>query len=650
MCGIAGIYNADQDCHGLEALGWRMTELLAHRGPDDRGVETYELPNGRSLMLAHTRLSIVDLSEAGHQPMISSGGELTIVFNGEIYNFRELRRELESKGARFKSQTDTEMVLEAYREWGIECFDRFNGMWALAIWDQRRNQLLLSRDRLGIKPLYYAQDGDVFLFSSEPKGILAGERIGRRINLEGLSDYLSYRYVLGSESLFDGIQSLEPGCHLVIKNGDVRQVRYWDLPILPEKEDPGEDAATATVAELLESAVSLRMQADVPVGAFLSGGLDSSAIVAIMAGMSNAPVKTFTIGFPEDEGVSEFSYAQQVADQFGTDHSEVLLRGQDLLALVPELINKRDAPLTVSHEVALYALSKALKKDITVVLSGEGADELFGGYGRIFRSAWDYQRMKQLENGLGGGSDSCLKENLLKKYVDLQPRDEVSHFLGQYSYTSLEQKNAVLSSSAQSALGPDRLNSRFFESHMKRLSGLDLHEKFMWLFQKFHLLGLLGRLDIATMATSVEGRVPFVDHRLVEYVNRLPLKYKLRWRSKADESQAALLNSDQTSEVHDIPKYLLKKISAAKHLPEDVISRRKVGFPVPLNRWLTKEFGEMAQDLLLSSDASTRPLFNQPTITKWLHDKDSGTNSNLAQSIWMLVNVELWMRQYQVQV
>jgi len=634
---LAGIFGSTDSPDALAAKGKDMVAMLAHRGPDDAGVEVLSTSNG-NLMLGLARLKIVDLSDAGHQPMLSADGSLAVAFNGEIYNFREIRADLEASGVRFCSSTDTEVVLESYRRWGMDCFDRFIGMWGLALWDAARGRLVLSRDRLGIKPLFYASRGSALAFASEPKAVLAALDIDRKLDMASLSDYLSYRHTLGERTFYRDVMSLEPGCHLIAQGESRTVTRYWELPIVPDKHDPGEDEALARFNELFDSSVRYRMVADVPVGTFLSGGLDSSAVTATMATAASGQIKTFTIGYPGHEGYNEFEYATQVAQAYGTDHHEVTLNGRDVIDLVPKLVRFKDAPLAATHEVALYVLSRELAKHVTVVLSGEGADELLGGYGRIFRSAYDVQRLA------GGSPEGALAENLRLKYGDNMVADPLDHFLTQYTYTPLMQKLALLSGTAREAIGPDLLSRSFFQADFERLGSLDVAERFMWIFQTSHLLGLLGRLDSATMATSVEGRVPFVDHRLVEYVNALPLHYKMPWKSQRHEEAARSLNSDQISESHDVPKYLLKRAFSDGRLPSEVVERRKMGFPVPLGHWLSEEMGEYGRELLLDPAARTREIFQPDVVRGWM-DRQGGSESAMAVPLWMLINVEAWMRE-----
>jgi asparagine synthase (glutamine-hydrolysing) len=640
MCGIAGIYNSNKSARELEAVGRFMASQLHHRGPDANGIRVRQTSSGSKVLLTHTRLSIIDLSDAAAQPMSFADQTLWLTFNGEIYNFNELRDELIQLGVTFRSHSDTEVILAVYRHWGLKGFERFVGMWALALWDEKEDLLVLSRDRLGVKPLYYCQQGDAWLFGSEPKVIVEQVPETRQLNLQAISDYFSFRYVLGGDSFFNGIHSVEAGTHKIIRGRTVKTVRYWDLPVEMNKQDPGEQDAMEQVDTLLASAVNYRMIADVPVGSFLSGGLDSSALVWEMAQQHDEPIRTFSIGFDED-GYNEFEYAREVALSCGTRHREISLDVNQYLDAFQTMLSVKDAPLAVPNEIALHKLSLLLKQDVTVVLSGEGADELFGGYGRIFRSAYDYQRVEAKPGSLS----EELAGNLRKKYPDFDWHGEVGHFLGQYSYLSNASKQQIFCPGAFASLGDDPHNSGFFSQMWPRLDGLDLAEKYMWIFQRVHLEGLLGRLDSATMSASVEGRVPFVDHRLIESVNRLPLHYKMHWRDAAARQQAANLNSDQISENLDITKYLLRSCFQDR-LPARIINRKKVGFPVPLGNWLSGKLRDYAIERLLADDARSQGLFQRQTIEQLLHN--SATDAGDGLKVWMLLNVEDWMRQYAV--
>ena len=403
MCGLAGAVNLVNRGPMATADLERMTAGITHRGPDDSGTYLDD-----HIALGHRRLIILDLTAQGRQPMFDESGRFGIVYNGEIYNYLELRDELKDLGYSFRSNTDTEVVLKAYIEYGLDCLNLFNGMFAFAVYDKANRRTVLARDRIGIKPLYYAEFDGRLLFGSEIKVILAYPGFKARANLDGVSSYLSYRYPISDMTLFEGIHSLLPGHYLEISEGQVTRTQYWDLPVFDERPDRGEDFYIENIRALLESAVRLRMRSDVPLGAYLSGGLDSSAIVALMSKFSEHPVKTFTIGF-EEEGFNEFDYASMVAEKYATDHHEILLGSGDYIDTMIELIRYKDAPLGVPNEPALHVMSRELKKYITVVLSGEGADEIFGGYGRIFRSPYDFQRLQELA-ATGGADDESTND------------------------------------------------------------------------------------------------------------------------------------------------------------------------------------------------------------------------------------------------
>lgn len=643
MCGIAGRFNSNDSVGALYEVGERLVEKINHRGPDGHGVIVRQNREGKNVLLAHARLSVIDLSNHAAQPMQSKEGKNWIVFNGEIYNFAELRSELKKAGMIFRTSSDTEVILHAYECWGLACFERFVGMWALALWDEDKGELILSRDRLGIKPLYFAEKDSVWYFGSEPKVILEQLPELRQANLQAVSDYFSYRQALGANSFFQGISKLEAGTHLVISGDSCRTIRYWSLEAVTNKEDPGLEAVSAKMKELLSSSVEYRMLADVPVGSFLSGGLDSSILVEQMASRHSKAIKTFSIGFAE-EGFNEFDYARAVSKHLGTEHTEVNLDSEQYLDCLQDMLYIKDAPLAVPNEIALHLLSKKLKKDVTVVLSGEGADELFGGYGRIFRSAFDYERVQQYgQSGIPG----ALKDNLMNKYTDLNWSDGLDHFLGQYSYMTLSTKRELFSPEFVHKLGGDLYNRNYFEGLWSQLEGMSLADKYIWLFQRVHLEGLLGRLDSATMSASVEGRVPFVDHRLIEYVNSLPIDYKMRWRSADDKARSAYLSSDQISEQHDVTKYILRQ-SFSKALPKSITQRRKVGFPVPLAKWMSGSLRDYASDYLLSSDARSRDLFQTKTVKKLLSAKNMDSRTSI--NIWMMLNLEKWLRSYHVSI
>ena len=640
MCGIAGIINLQGRETPPEAVISAMTGTLTHRGPDDHGIFC-EGP----VALGHRRLSIIDLSEKGRQPMTDTENTAVITCNGEFYNFRELRRQLISKGFTFRSGTDTEVALSAYREYGTDFFQHLQGMFAFCIYDRLTERCILARDRLGIKPLYYAECGGRLVFASEIKALLKYPGMDVEPDMEAVSCYLSYRYPTGHRTFFRGIRSLLPGHYLEITGEGTSLHQYWDLPVITDMEDRGEAFYVKKLRRVLEESVASRMISDVPLGAYLSGGLDSGVIVSIMAGLSGKRVKTFTIGFNED-GYNEFDYSAMVADRYNTDHNTILMKGSGYMRAMEELISFRDAPLGVPNEPALYVMSQELKKQITVVLSGEGADEILGGYGRIFRSPMDYRRMKFLQNPGNpepGSPAGILKQNLENKYGRADFNSEAELFLHLYRYMGQEDRERYLSPEALESMGieTDSLVYELFE----RAGSLGMYDRNMWVFEKFHLPGLLHRLDTTTMAASVEARVPFVDHRLVEFAMSVPACYKMRWKSLRHRVAASVLTSDRISEDHDITKYLLRR-AFHRDLPGEVVSRKKVGFPVPLHTWFGRDLNVWARELLLDRTAHERGIWNTRSIESTLDSGELFRDHNRGLHIWMLVNIELWLRKY----
>ncbi|WP_353661240.1 asparagine synthase (glutamine-hydrolyzing) [Hydrogenimonas sp. SS33] len=641
MCGILGQISFKNTQQWNIVKFEKSLSLQKHRGPDDKGIYTDD-----RVILGHRRLSIIDLDSHAKQPMISKCKNFVIVFNGEIYNYQEIKEQLKQKGYSFHTKSDTEVLLNAFIEYGIDAVKQFIGMFAFAIYDKKNAKVYIVRDRLGIKPLYYYQDENNFTFSSEIKSILALNDIERKIDLDAVSSYFSFRYPILDNTFFDGLLSLPPAHYIELTNHSLKIKEYWNVSnqFLEQQNDKGEEFYIKELKKILESSVKYRMISDVPFGSFLSGGVDSSVITAIMAKSSNTPIKTFTIGF-EEEGYNEFDFAKMIADRYHTEHREILISGENYIDTMEHLIDYKDAPLSVPNEVPLYLMSKELKKYITVVLSGEGADEIFGGYGRIFRSPYDYERMKHIDEVDWTEQEKeefCI--NFIRKYGVMCFQHEVDHFINIYSYTSLKEKKELL----DETIDLDGIEKKFIEKFLRYFNELkneSYYNRLMYTFEKIHIVGLLQRVDMTTMATSVEARVPFVDHRVVEFAFTIPLKYKLKWKSEEDKFMSKLLMSDKISEVHDTPKYILKK-AYEDMIPTEVLYRKKMGFPVPLNNWFGGHFNEYAKNILLDDKARKRGLYNIKNIKKWLNSDRLGKDHSFAMKIWMLINLELFCRKY----
>jgi len=641
MCGIVGIYSLKKRAAiAINKKRFRhMVDIMEHRGPDDSGIFL-----DKNIALGHRRLSIIDLSKKGHQPMLNDDKSLLISYNGEIYNFEKIRDELKNKGYSFNSKCDTEVIIKAYEEYSINCLDRFNGMFAFAIYDKKKDELFLARDRLGIKPLYYYIDDNKLIFASEIKAILEYPGFSRQPNLRAISSYLSYRYVLGEETLFKGIKQLLPGHYLRVQDGHVEVKQYWDIPLPDKKKDLGEKYYVMKVRELLKKAVKQRMISDVPIGAYLSGGLDSSVIVSIMEGLGKKHLKTYSIGF-EEEGFDEFEFSSLMAKKYEIMHKKIIVSPEKYIGTIKKLIWYKDLPLSVPNEVPLYLMSKELKKDITVVLSGEGADEIFYGYGRIFRSPFDYNRLKVLDKL------PLIKRiffnDLTKKYRNKRFKNELEHFLHNYSYFPLAEKKRIFNKEMNDLINNDRhLIGIFEKQYVKtKTNKLSYYDKISYLFEKLHLPGLLARVDMTTMATSVEARVPFVDHELVEFMFTVPLRYKLRWNSFSQFLKGLFLSSDKISENLDTPKYVLRK--AFNNLPKEILKRKKKGFPVPLDSWFKKRFINYSRKMLLSEESRVKAFVDQDALDKWIVNcVKNKKDDTFGQKLWMLLNLELWMREY----
>ena len=641
MCGIVGVINIENKRRFRREIISRMNDKLFHRGPDSEGVYVDD-----DIAFGHRRLKIIDLTERGNQPLFDKKRRCLVVFNGEIYNYKEIRDDLLKKGYKFVSNTDTEVLINAYLEYGLsKALQKFNGMFAFALKDLRTGEIYIVRDRLGIKPLYYSFFDGRLIFSSEIKAILSYPDFPVDINYEGLKSYFYYRYPVGELSLYENIKTLMGGYYIKIYKSKVELKKYWELPIVEEKIHKKEEKYLEEISDLLRKSVKYRLISDVPVGAYLSGGLDSSYVVAMMSKYGKKEhINTFSIGFEESK-VDESYYSELVSKMFKTNHHPILISGKKYFQRMEEVIRFKDAPVSVPNEPAILEMSYVLKNYITVVLSGEGADEIFGGYGRIFRSCFDYMRLNELKNHKGNNCEviSEMLGNMRKKYADREFNNEIEHFLFNYKYISDKDIYEMFEEEyVNENLKNIKVDNVFFK-YFDAIEKLDICDKYMWIFEKLHLPGLLFRLDTNTMAVAVEARVPFVDHNLVEYMQKVPFSYKIKWKSVIHEICAGTLNSSQISEEYDVPKYLLKK-SAENILPKEVVYRKKMGFPIPLDKWLKYDIKEHFLDYLYSSTAKQRGIYNY----KFIEDKMNSDEISYrdAYKLWSILNMEIWLKNY----
>jgi asparagine synthase (glutamine-hydrolysing) len=619
MCGICGAYRYDEgEPVGAGVLS-EMLSSIRHRGPDDEG--TYI---DQSVALGVRRLSIIDLA-GGRQPMFNEDRSVVVVFNGEIYNYRELRLQLQHRGHTFATASDTEVIAHLYEDAGDDCVRELRGMFAFALWDVRRERLLIGRDRLGIKPLYYADQGGSLVFGSEIKALLRHPAVEARPNLEGLGHFLSLKYVPAPQTMFEDVKALTPGALLVCDRQGPRGRSYWQLSFSAHahrSESSYEEELTA----LLRESVKLHLVSDVPFGAFLSGGIDSSTIVALMSEFLNAPVKTFSVGFDGDgERVSELPYARLVAARYRTDHHEVLIRGRDLVEQAEKIVWHLDQPIADPATLANYVVAELARRHVKMVLTGEGGDELFGGYAR---HAGD--KFAPLFRHLPAPAKTAalailsrlprLHRPKLALYALCQP-DETSRLVNWFPLFNPEMKAALLTDDVK-AMQNGRSAAHVFAECLAHTDARDPLSRMLYLDTSLWLPDdLLARGDKTSMAASIEARVPLLDHKIVEFAATLPPHLKVKRLAR---------------------KYLLKR-AARSWLPPPIIHRRKQGFPVPLAVWFRQDAREFVNDVLSPSAVRRRGLFNPRYVEALIARNERGDVDGGAW-LWALINVELWFQ------
>jgi asparagine synthase (glutamine-hydrolysing) len=621
MCGIAGAYEFGSgrpvDARAVSA----MLAAIAHRGPDDEGIHA-----AGNVAIGNRRLSIIDLP-GGHQPLTNEDGTIVVAFNGEIYNYRELRRELAARGHTLRSESDTEVLVHLYEEHGDRCVDRLRGMFAFAIWDARRHRLLVARDRLGIKPLYFAASDARLVFASEIKALLCYDDISVRCDLDALASFLLLKYVPAPRTMFEGIQALEPG-HLLIADVDgVQTHQWWDLSFAPHEPRLSEADASERLRELLHDAVESHLVSDVPFGAFLSGGVDSSTIVALMSRTLRDPVKTFAVGFEgEGDELSELPYARLVADRYQTDHHEVLLGAQDFTRLAEKVVWHLDQPIADNACLANQMVAELASSHVKMVLTGEGGDELFAGYARYSaeRLAPVFRRFPRAVRALG--SSLAERGGLTRPRIALYAlcqADEDRRFATWFPLMHPEARAQLAGQRLDGALertAPERL----FAEQLARTDAREPINRMLYVDTKLWLVDdLLARGDKMSMASSLEARVPLLDHPLVEFAAGLPPSMKVRGLTR---------------------KYLLKQV-AREWLPASIIDRSKKGFPIPISQWLRGEARTFCRDLLSPAALGGRDLFDAGAITRLMDEHEAGSADH-GSVLWALISVELWHRLY----
>ncbi len=622
MCGIAGFISLDPHSFADSVL-LNMTRAIAHRGPDDTGVY-----RDVQAALGHRRLSIVDLA-AGHQPMTSESGDLWIVFNGEIFNHAAIRAEkLEPRGHVYTTHSDTETILHAYEEFGEESPTHFRGMFAYVIWDRRERKLFCVRDRLGIKPFYYFWNGRVFVFGSEIKALLEHPLVSAELETSLLPEHLAFGYLSGEKTLYRGIQRLMPGHTLTIETqgpraGQLQIKRYWDVPEPGALEVHTEQEWIAECHRRLEETVRMRLMSDVPLGMFLSGGVDSSLIAAYMKKMVSGPVKSFAVGYAETE-FSELGYAREVSDAIGTEHHEVRIGMEQFFGILPKLIWHEDEPIVWPSSVSLYFVSKLASEQVKVVLTGEGSDELFAGYGR-YRFYLMNQKYLGAWQLLPGGVRKLVRDQVADSpLLGASMRRKLSHtFVGlgeTLESLYLDNFYAAFPASEREALGQGGDSAyATYRSYWNTASKRSQLDQLLYADQKTYLAELLMKQDQMSMATSIESRVPFLDHTFVEFASRVPQQYKLNGPTG---------------------KYLIKKV-AEQLIPHSAIYRKKMGFPTPLRLWLRDPRMQPALDSMLDQDGFLASVVDTKAVAPILDRHRSG-QLDATDRLWRLLNLHIW--------
>ncbi len=625
MCGICGIFYQDRTRRVDRSTLASMNRQITHRGPDDEGL----FVDG-NVGIAMRRLSIIDV-KSGHQPLSNETGDIWIVYNGEVYNHQDSRQKMEARGHQYRTHSDTESIVQLYEEYGRDCVQHLQGMFAFVIWDQRRRVLFGARDRLGIKPFYYRHENGSLLFGSEIKTILAHPGVHAEFNRSMLGEYLAFGYTSGDQTMFSGIRKLMPGHWFELDEaGDWRGGQYWDLQVTPDDGSLPEKHYIDMYRAGLEQAVSSHLMSDVPLGVFLSGGVDSSAVAALTKRIRQAPVETFAVGY-EEAAFSELQYAKDVAAHIGTEHHEVRVSRTEFFDALPNLIWHEDEPIVWPSSVALYFVARLARERVTVVLTGEGSDETLGGYGRYSRTLWNTSadsiyrgvtpsflrrqvRQAIQSQMLGARLQKRLEHTFLGRDGE---RWESMYFDNFYSAFPSQEQAGLLTPEALQAAGNPYANAM---GYWENASG-DLLHKLLYTDMKTYLVELLMKQDQMSMAASIESRVPFLDHVLVEQAMRIPTKYLINGLSG---------------------KMVLKR-ALEDILPHDILYRKKMGFPTPWSQWLQGDQLNEVEQMLTSDRSLARGLF-QPDALRGIFAEHRKRRRDHTDRIWRLMNLEMWHR------
>lgn len=624
MCGICGKLNFDRESRVSPTLLKAMADSIQHRGPDDEGFYF-----SGQVGLGFRRLSIIDLA-GGHQPLSNEDESVWIVFNGEIYNYKELRQFLVAKGHRFRTQSDTEVIVHLYEEFGESCVEKLRGMFAFAIWDDRRKSLFLARDRVGIKPLYYSLSDNSLAFASEIKAILVDPEVKREVVPDMIDRLLTFNYLPGEDTLLRDIHKLAPGFFLIAKDGEIQIKQYWDLQF--SKSTLSLPDAQAQLSTLLDESVRLHMISDVPVGFLLSGGVDSTAMLSMAVGKTDHSLSSFTVGFSEPGITDERPYARLAAQRYGAEHHEITISSKDFESFLPQYVWHMEEPICEPPAVAMYYVSKLARNSVKVLISGEGGDEAFGGY-QVYRNLLWLERLKSFLGPLGGGLSRSslalnhfLQSDRIAKYAPLMAVPFESYY---YSGTSnsrnfFNQHFGTFYSKEFAPLVSRELSADVVKKYLAGGSISDTVNRMLYVDTKTWLPDdLLLKADKMTMANSIELRVPFLDHKVLEFAASLPGSYKVRGFTT---------------------KYILKKLLNGR-VPQEILERKKVGFPVPYNSWLRTDLKDWVRDLLLDRETLARGYFDRSRIEHLISENDV-RGGFYSKEIFSLAVLELWHREF----
>ncbi len=634
MCGIIGFLDRGGKSEISPDVVNRVTDLLAARGPDGKG--TYHAPG---IFLGHRRLAIIDVTN-GTQPFVDKASGAVITYNGELYNYLEIRDVLARRGRVFRTESDTEVVLQAYLEWGADALQRFNGMFAFAIYQPDRHRLFMARDRIGIKPLFYSERGKMLYFSSTCPALQAFPGISRMLSPAAVSHYLTtIRTTLGDQTLFRDIRALPAGTWLEAGIEGVKRQRYWDFPVMSTGDHPpGADGGDglARTEELVRAAVADRHVSEVPLGGFLSGGLDSSIIAALSHAQTAGRFETYSVGY-DRAGYSEWDYVRSVVAHTGVSCREIRLNEETYPAAWQMLVSNKGLPISTPNEIAIHHLARAARERLTVVLSGEGADEVFGGYVVPYFSAFDYDRAPRKPlpaDAVAEPGYAALRRLYGREHLFCRP----DHYFLVNAWVPFSEKARLMSPAFKDLICHDDELFTWYEDAYAPFQACTTFHANMQVHARVNLEGLLFRVDSSTMSASVEARVPFTDHRIVEHLFKLPDHLKMDWRSQAARHRASDLNVSDIDRLNLVESKILLRKAFADLLPDDVLSRRKASFPVPFREGFHDWLSALPRGVLEESQI-LRQLFSSSDVAQLL--RNAG-HKRSAMLLWPIVNLALW--------